>query len=97
MTLIASAEAELLADVAVIPIFFRVSKRLVRPYVLGVRRIRSGTWRRATSSCGNKKRAGSVRFPPKVGPRGPGFLNWLRVGRAVSRRNGLELRRPSSS
>jgi ABC-type oligopeptide transport system substrate-binding subunit len=37
MTLIASAEAQLLDDVAVIPIFFRVSKRLVRPDVAGVR------------------------------------------------------------
>lgn len=37
MTLIASAEAQLLADVAVIPIFFRVSKRLVSSDVVGVR------------------------------------------------------------
>jgi ABC-type oligopeptide transport system substrate-binding subunit len=36
MTLIASAEAQLLDDVAVIPIFFRVSKRLVSPGVVGV-------------------------------------------------------------
>jgi oligopeptide transport system substrate-binding protein len=37
MTLIASAEAQLLDDVAVIPIFFRVSKRLVSSDVVGVR------------------------------------------------------------
>jgi len=36
MALIASAEAQLLDDVAVIPIFFRISKRLVRPEVVGV-------------------------------------------------------------
>ena len=36
MTFIASAEALLLADIAVIPIFFRVSKRLVKPHVAGV-------------------------------------------------------------
>ena len=36
MTFIASAEAQLLADIAVIPIFFRVSKRLVKPHVAGV-------------------------------------------------------------
>ena len=37
MALIARAEAQLLDDVAVIPIFFRVSKRLVKPAVVGVR------------------------------------------------------------
>jgi oligopeptide transport system substrate-binding protein len=37
MTLIATAEAQLLSDVAVIPVFFRVSKRLARPDVVGVR------------------------------------------------------------
>jgi len=36
MALLAQAEAELLGDVAVIPIFFRVAKRLVKPYVVGV-------------------------------------------------------------
>jgi oligopeptide transport system substrate-binding protein len=36
MTRLADAEARLLADVPVIPIFFRVSKRLVKPYVQGV-------------------------------------------------------------
>jgi oligopeptide transport system substrate-binding protein len=36
MTKLASAESQLLADVPVIPIFFRVSKRLVKPYVQGV-------------------------------------------------------------
>ena len=35
MALLAQAEAELLGDVAVIPIFFRVAKRLVKPYVAG--------------------------------------------------------------
>ena len=36
MTQLASAEAQLLADVPTIPLFFRVSKRLVKPYVHGV-------------------------------------------------------------
>ena len=36
MQQLADAEALLLADVPVIPIFFRVSKRLVKPYVQGV-------------------------------------------------------------
>jgi len=36
MALLASAESRLLADVPVIPLFFRVSKRLVKPYVQGV-------------------------------------------------------------
>lgn len=36
MTRLADAEARLLADVPVIPVFFRVSKRLVKPYVQGV-------------------------------------------------------------
>lgn len=36
MALIAAAEAQLLEDVPVIPIFFRVSKRLVKPHVTGV-------------------------------------------------------------
>lgn len=36
MTQLASAESQLLADMPVIPIFFRVSKRLVKPYVRGV-------------------------------------------------------------
>jgi oligopeptide transport system substrate-binding protein len=36
MTQLASAEAQLLADVPVIPLFFRVSKRLVKPYVHGL-------------------------------------------------------------
>lgn len=35
MVLLERAEAQLLADVPVIPIFFRVSKRLVKPYVQG--------------------------------------------------------------
>jgi oligopeptide transport system substrate-binding protein len=33
--LLADAEAQLLADAPVVPIFFRVSKRLVKPYVEG--------------------------------------------------------------
>ena len=36
MALLARAEAALLADVPVVPVFFRVSKRLVKPYVHGV-------------------------------------------------------------
>jgi oligopeptide transport system substrate-binding protein len=36
MTMLAGAEAQLLADVPVIPLFFRVSKRLVKPYVHGM-------------------------------------------------------------
>lgn len=36
MLQLASAESRLLADVPVIPVFFRVSKRLVKPYVHGV-------------------------------------------------------------
>jgi oligopeptide transport system substrate-binding protein len=36
MALLARAEARLLDDVPVIPVFFRVSKRLVKPYVHGV-------------------------------------------------------------
>jgi oligopeptide transport system substrate-binding protein len=36
MALLARAEAQLLDDVPVIPLFFRVSKRLVRPGLLGV-------------------------------------------------------------
>lgn len=36
MAQLARAESQLLADVPVIPIFFRVSKRLVKPYVQGV-------------------------------------------------------------
>jgi oligopeptide transport system substrate-binding protein len=36
MALLARAEAQLLDDVPVIPVFFRVSKRLVKPYVQGV-------------------------------------------------------------
>ena len=36
MALLAAAEAQLLEDVPVIPVFFRVSKRLVKPDVLGV-------------------------------------------------------------
>lgn len=36
MTRLASAESQLLVDVPVIPLFFRVSKRLVKPYVQGV-------------------------------------------------------------
>ncbi len=36
MTLLAEAEATLLEDVAVVPLFFRVSKRLVKPAVTGV-------------------------------------------------------------
>ena len=35
--LLASAEAQLLADLPAIPVFFRVSKRLVKPYVGGYR------------------------------------------------------------
>ena len=35
MALLERAEAQLLADVPVIPVFFRVSKRLVKPYVRG--------------------------------------------------------------
>ena len=36
LDLLRTAEAQLLEDVPVIPIFFRVSKRLVKPYVRGV-------------------------------------------------------------
>jgi oligopeptide transport system substrate-binding protein len=36
MRRLAAAEAELLADVPLIPVFHRVSKRLVKPYVHGV-------------------------------------------------------------
>ena len=36
MTILADAEAALLEDVAVVPVFFRVSKRLVKPAVTGV-------------------------------------------------------------
>jgi oligopeptide transport system substrate-binding protein len=36
MALLADAEAALLEDVAVVPVFFRVSKRLVKPAVTGV-------------------------------------------------------------
>lgn len=36
MALLAAAEAALLEDVAVVPVFFRVSKHLVKPAVLGV-------------------------------------------------------------
>jgi ABC-type oligopeptide transport system substrate-binding subunit len=34
---LAAAEAQLLADAPVIPVFFRVSKRLVKPHVEGYR------------------------------------------------------------
>ncbi len=37
MRLLAEAEAQLLDDMPVIPVFFRVSKRLVKPYVTGIR------------------------------------------------------------
>lgn len=37
MRLLAEAEAQLLEDAPVIPVFFRVSKRLVKPYVTGFR------------------------------------------------------------
>jgi oligopeptide transport system substrate-binding protein len=36
MALLSRAEARLLEDVPVIPLFFRVSKRLVRPGLLGI-------------------------------------------------------------
>ena len=64
--ILASAERSLLRDAVVIPVFHRVSKRLVKSGSSASRPIRSVTCPLATCGCANaKNRAGGLRHPAR--------------------------------